>query len=201
MVFDPAVPDIDQFQFSIEDWSASPYSLCKEDVPLNAPASKDIGFTMRAFRNSDYTSDSVTRQSCTGFIVFLNSAPIFVYSKKQESCETSSFGSEFIMMKSYCKYLRRLRYKLRMIGLPVKTLVCMFRDNQSVLSNSSKLHSVLKKKSSSIAYHFVREGVAKNKWRTVYLNTHLNPSDMYTKSLLSSEKRICFIDYFLHYLD
>ena len=65
-------------------------------------------------------------------------------------------------MKSCCEYLIGLRYKLRMFGVPVKHLAYVFGDNKSVLTNSSNPHSVLKKKSSSIAYHFVREGVAKN---------------------------------------
>ena len=36
-VFDPAEPEIDQTQFPTEDWSATPYGICKEDVPLNSP--------------------------------------------------------------------------------------------------------------------------------------------------------------------
>ena len=62
-------------------------------------------------------------------------------------------------------------------------------------------HSFVKKYFSSIAYHFVRELVAKNEWRTACLNTHLNPSDLCAKSLPSSEKRTQFTGYFLHYLD
>jgi hypothetical protein len=200
-VFDPTEPEIDLNQFPTEDWSASPYGSCKEDIPLNAPPPRGIGFTMRAFVDSDHAGDSITRRSRTGFIVFLNNAPIFVHSKKQGSCETSSFGSEFIAMKSCCEYLRGLRYKLRMFGVPVESPAYVFGDNQSVLSNSSNPHSVLKKKSSSIAYHFVREGVAKNEWRTTYLNTHLNPADLCTKSLPGGEKRTRFTGYFLHYLD
>ncbi len=62
------------------------------------------------------------------------------------------------------------------------------------------------KKSSSIAFHFVREGAARNEWRTTYLlNTNLNPADIIlcTKSLPSSsgEKRSRFTSYFLHYVD
>ena len=74
-----------------------------------------------------------------------------------------------------------------------------------MLSNTSKPHSTLKKKSSSIAFHFVREGAARNEWRTTYLNTNLNPADIIctTKSLPSSsgEKRSRFTSYFLHYVD
>ena len=87
-----------------------------------------------------------------------------------------------------------------MMGIPVGTQTYVFGDNQAVLANTTKPHSTLKKKSSSIAYHFVREGVAKDKWRATYLNTHLNPADMLTKSLPGGQKRSAFTSYFLHYL-
>jgi hypothetical protein len=130
----------------------------------------------------------------------LNNAPIYWYSKKQTSCETSSFGSEFVAMKQCCEYIRGLRYKLRMMGIPVEGHTYVFGDNQSVLANTSKPHSSLKKKSSSIAFHFVREGVAKNEWRTTYLNTNLNPADICTKSLPGGMKRETFTGYLLHYV-
>ena len=76
----------------------------------------------------------------------------------------------------------------------------VFGDNHSVLSNTSLPHSKLKKKSSSIAYHFVREGVAKHEWCTTYLNTNLDPSDMLTKSLPGGEKRTRSTSFILHYL-
>ena len=86
------------------------------------------------------------------------------------------------------------------MGINVNEPTFVFGDNQSVLANMTKPHSILKKKSSSIAYHFIREGVAKDEWRTTYLNTHLNPSDMFTKSLPGGEKRKLCMSYFLHYL-
>ena len=36
-VFDPLEPEIDLSQFQTEDWSATHYGPCKEDVPSNAP--------------------------------------------------------------------------------------------------------------------------------------------------------------------
>ena len=82
-----------------------------------------------------------------------------------------------------------MRCKLSMFGILVECLAYVFGYFQSFLSNSSKPHSALKKKYSSIANHFVGEGVAKNDSRTVCLKTHLNPSDMCTNSLPSDEKR------------
>ena len=200
MVFDPSEPNIDKSQFKHEDWSATAYGECIEDIPSNAPKPRGIGFTMRAFVDSDHAGDSVTRRSRTGFMIFLNSSPIYWFSKKQTGVETSTFGSEFIAMKQCCEYIRGLRYKLRMMGIPVDLPTYVFGDNKSVLANTSMPHSVLKKKSSSIAYHFVREGVAKDEWRTAYLNTELNPADMCTKSLPGGERRTRFTSYFLQYV-
>ena len=201
MVFDPTEPDIDDAQFIREDWSATVYGACKEELPSNMPEPRGIGFTMRAFVDSDHAGEVTTRRSRTGYIIFLNLAPIYWFSKRQTSVETSSFGSEFIAMKQCCEYIRGLRYKLRMMGIPFNLPTYVFGDNQSVLANTTKPHSTLKKKSSSIAYHFVREGTAKDEWRTTYLNTNFNPADMLTKSLPGGEKRTRFISYVLHYLE
>jgi Reverse transcriptase (RNA-dependent DNA polymerase). len=200
MVFDPTEPDIDSSCFVREDWSAAAYGECEEELPPNMPEPRGVQMTMRAFVDSDHAGDTTTRRSRTGFIIFLNNAPIYWFSKKQTSVETSSFGSEFIAMKQCCEYIRGLRYKLRMMGIPVGSPTFVFGDNQSVLANTTRPHSILRKKSASIAYHFVREGVAKDEWRTTYLNTHLNPSDLMTKSLPGGEKRTRFTAYFLHYL-
>ena len=101
-------------------------------------------------------------------------------------------------MNSCCEYVCGLRYKLRMLRILVELLTYIFGDNQYVLVNSSKPHSSLKKKSSSIAFHFVREGVVKDEWRVAYLNTNYNPADMATKSLDGGEKGYCFTYYLLH---
>ena len=86
-------------------------------------------------------------------------------------------------MKECCEYLRGLRYKLRMMGIPVNNPCFIFGDNQSVLWNTSVPESMLKKKSSSVAYHFVRAGASADEWRTTYIKTQENPSDVLTKSL------------------
>jgi hypothetical protein len=114
--------------------------------------------------------------------------------------ETSSFGSEFVAMKQCCEYLRGLRYKLRMMGIPVNGPCYIQGDNKSVLANTTEPGSTLKKKSQSIAYHFVREGAARSEWRTSYVNTHENEADLLTKQLPSGEKRKGFVRNLLHHI-
>ena len=62
-------------------------------------------------------------------------------------------------------------------------------DNKSVLCNTTAPESCLKKKFTSIPYHFIREGVSRDEWRMTYINTLENRSDLLTKPR-----------YVLHYL-
>ena len=137
------------------------------------PEPRGLGFIMRAKVDTDHASNMMRRRSRTGFLVC---APIYWWSKKQNSMESSSFGSEFIAMKQCCEYVRGLRYKLRMMGISCEDPTFIYGDNQSVLANTTIPNSTLKKKSRSIAYHFVQEGAAWDKWRTTYVNTDRIPS-------------------------
>ena len=103
-------------------------------------------------------------------------------------------------MKQCCEYIRGLWYKLRMMGIPCQGPAYIQGDNQSVLANTSIPDSTLKKKSKSIAYHFVREGATRDEWRTSYINTHENESDLLTKLLPSRDKRKRFVESLLHHI-
>ena len=202
MVYDPTEVGIDRAAFPREDWS---YSICGDDnleevLPLNMPTPLGKSFTCRVYVDSDHAGDQVTRRSRTGFIVFLNSAPIYWSSKKQTSCETSTYGSELLAMKQATEFVRGLRYKLRMMGIPVDEPAFVFGDNQSVLANTTNPGSTIKKKCHSIAYHFVREGCSRDEWRTAYIKTAENIADLLTKPLPSGEKRWYFVSKILHWL-
>ena len=87
-----------------------------------------------------------------------------------------------------------------MMGIPVEGPTCIYGDNQSVLANTTIPDSTLKKKSQSIVYHYVREGVARDEWRTSYVNTHDNEADLLTKQQLHGEKRKGFVSNLLHHI-
>ena len=76
-----------------------------------------------------------------------------------------------------------------MMGIPVNNPAFVYGDNQSVLWNTTDPDSTLKKKSSSVAYHFVHEGVTKDEWRTGYVKTSENPSDVMTKVIVLAADR------------
>ena len=96
MAFNPSDPEIDASKFQRQDWEATEFGELEEIIPDNSPEARGMGFVMTAYVDADHASNTVTRRSRTGFLVYLNCAPIYWYSKKQSTIETSSFGSEFI---------------------------------------------------------------------------------------------------------
>ena len=112
LVHDPSDPEINPC--SLREGTGCPANLdmlMVEELPPNIQEPHGMGFTIRAKVDADHVSDTVSRRSRTGFLVYLNCA-FYWWSKKQMSVESSSFGDKFIAMKQCCEYLRRLRYKL-----------------------------------------------------------------------------------------
>ena len=118
---------------------------------------------------------------------------------KQANVGTSSFGSEFTAVKQCCEYIKGLKYKLQMMGITCDEPAYIEADNQSVLANTTIPDSTLKSQSQSISYHMVREGTARDEWRTIYVSTHENEADLLTKQLASGPKRKGFVMNLIHH--
>ena len=86
------------------------------------------------------------------------------------------------------------------MGIPCQGPAYIQGDNQSVLVNTSIPYSTLKKKSQSIAYHFICEGATRDEWRTSYINTHENEANLLRKLLPSGDKRKRFVESLLHHI-
>ena len=202
LVFDPSDPMINEQDFERRDWvsSESGHVEDKEELPPNMPEPRGMGFTIVAKVDADHASDTVTRRSRTGILVYLNCLLVHWWSKKQASIKSSSFGAEFIVMKQCCEYLRGLRYKLCMMGILCDQPSHIYGDDQSDLANKMMPDSMLKKKSKSIVYHFVHKGSARGEWRTAYVNMHDNEAALLTKLLPNGEKRWKFVRNLLHHI-
>ena len=138
------------------------------------------------FVDVDHASNTVTQRLQTGILIFLNQAPIVWYSKWQNTVETSTFGSEFIAMRTAVEHIEVLRYKLCMFGIPVKGPTNVLCDNEAVFKNTTIPKSMLKKKHNSICYHRCREAVAARVMRVAKEGTWTNLADLFTKPLMQS---------------
>ena len=92
-------------------------------------------------------------------------------------------------MKHGFETLRGLRYKLRMMGVPIDGPSYIYGDNISVITNTSKPESTLRKKNNSICYHLIREAVTMKECVTTHIPTLRNLSDFLTKVLFGKKRR------------
>jgi hypothetical protein len=94
LVFDPTEPNVNSADFEQPDWSSTEFGHVerKEELPPNAPEPRGLGFRIIAKVDADHADDTVTRRSRIGFLVFLNGALIYWFSKKQNSVNPHRLG-------------------------------------------------------------------------------------------------------------
>ncbi len=138
--------------------------------PKFEPLGKPVD--IRMWVDSDHAGKKRTRRSRTGFFIYVNMACIEWVSKRKSTIETSVFGAEFVAMKHGVEKLRGLRYRLRMMGMPIDGPSLIYGDNKSAITNSSRPKSMLKKKCNSICYHACCESVAMDECRLL-ISAHM----------------------------
>jgi hypothetical protein len=182
MVFDDTEPSFNPSRFRECNWSEF-YLNAEDALPPNMPEPRGKEVSTTCFVDADHAGCRVTRRSHTGIVLFVNRAPIVWYSKRQNTVETSTFGSEFVAMRIAIDQTEGLRYKLRMMGVPLAGPTALFCDSESVVRNSSAPESVLKKKHNAIAYHRTREACASKIVSIAKEDGTTNIADLLTKLL------------------
>ena len=189
LFLDPTYPTIDHSSFNDgADWREF-YGPVTEAIPPNAPLPRGKEVDIRMMVDSDHAGDKSTRRSCSGYLIYVNMALIIWSSKKQATIESSVFGAEFVAMKTGMEELRGLRYKLRMMGVPVSGPSYIYGNNMSVIYNTQRPESTLKKKHNSICYHAIRESVAMGESLTSHIPTQWNLADLLTKILYGMKRK------------
>jgi hypothetical protein len=132
------------------------YPDAKEEMPPGMPEPKGNPVRISAYFDADHAGCLETRRSTTGMIMFLNGTPVKWYSKRQSTVESSTYGSEIVAGRITVEFAIEMRYKLRMLGVPIEGSSILYGDNNSMILNTTVPSSMLKKKHNSIAYHRVR---------------------------------------------
>ena len=140
LVFDPLDYDIEWTPFRENEISPTERAMAMKDlyheaedpIPYKMPKPLGKEVNINCFVDSDHAGNCVTRCSHTGIMIYLNMAPIIWYSKRQNTIETSTFGAELIALNIATELIESLRYKLRMMGVPLAGPARVMCDNQSV---------------------------------------------------------------------
>jgi hypothetical protein len=80
-------------------------------------------FTLHVFVNANHAGNVVTRRSHTGILLFVQNSPIQWLSKRQNTVETSTFGSEFVALRSERDMIISMRYKSLSMAQPKSIVI------------------------------------------------------------------------------
>ena len=192
LVLDPSKPKLDESVFrSNVDWKDF-YGDVEEELPPSMPKPRGRSIQISAFVDAAHAGNLVTRRSHTGILIFLNNAPISWYSKRQNTVETSTFGSEFVSLRIATEQIKALRYKLRMFGIPIDGPANVFCDNEGVVKNTSIPESTLTKRHNAINFHAVREAAAASIIRVGKEDSETNLADPLSKVVTFERQRALF---------
>eukprot|EP00957_Ditylum_brightwellii_P038449 2906319-Ditylum_brightwellii.AAC.1 len=112
----------------------------------NVPDAIFDELAITAYIDSNHAHDKLTQHSTTGLVIFVGRTPVMYQSKRQGAVETSTYGAEFIVMKTAVE--------------KVSKPTCILGNNRSIIINSTISSSLLKKKHVAISCHMACEATA-----------------------------------------
>ena len=180
MVINHTIPTLDETVFHHNDWIDF-YGHVVEEDPPNMPVPLGNVIQMSCFVDADHAGNKITRRSHTGIFILLNNTPVIAFSKQQNTCKSSTYGSELVAMRIARDMISALRIKLKCFGIPILGPTNVFCDNNSVVQNVRIPESTLAKKHNAINYHIIREAVAAGIIRVGKEDTSTNIADIFTK--------------------
>ena len=186
IIIDPSIPAPTITLPEQHNWTKW-YPDAREEMPPDMPIPKRPPATTMCYVDADHAHDVITRRSVTEVLLFVNNMPIKWYSRRQSTVETSTYGSELVASRIAVELVIELRYKLRMLRIPLSGPTLLKGDNMSVVLNTSISSSQLKKKHNAIAYHIVREAIAANIIQFSHIPSTANYADCLTKPLPGSQ--------------
>ena len=98
LAFDPRTPVIDQARFEKCDWTDF-YRKAKEPILERSPTPRGNIASIHFLVEASHADIQSNRISQTGILIYLNRAQIIWFSKRQNSVETSTSGSEFVALR------------------------------------------------------------------------------------------------------
>jgi hypothetical protein len=90
------IQDWGHLNWTSQDWSKFYPNINGEVLPSDMPEPRGKLVQINFFCDAAHATDLVTRCSSTGILFYLNSTPINWYAKRQNTIESSTFGSELL---------------------------------------------------------------------------------------------------------
>ena len=174
-------PNLSNLPRNEYNWENSVYGNVYEIQPDDAPPPLGNPVTLTTYVDANLYHDMITGRSVTGVLHMINQTPFDWYSKKQNTVETATYGSEFTAARIAVDQIITNRNMLRYLGVPIKGSTHMFGDNRSVIDSSNIPQAKLHKRHNALSFHRVREAIAAKIISFIFIPGNINPADILSK--------------------
>src|SRR6266571_6703383 len=104
-------------------------------------------------------------------------------SKKQQTVALSTAEAEYVSATHVAKQVLWHRSLFKELSFPIAATATIFTDNQAAISISHHPEFHARTKHIDINLHFLRDLVSQGTLDTIYVNTHDNLANLFTKGL------------------
>ena len=185
--FRVGLPDYSHLKQKNHDWMSTVHRNVKEadlgDIP------RPLRPTILTTTNKDASllQDLTTRSSARRILHFLNQTLIERFSKRQDTSEVATYGSNFIAAWKATDPIINLKTMLRYIGGTILHKFNMFGDNQAVIRLPTFFELPLHKRHNILACHHVRKAVALKMLQLKFVKSCDNATNILSNNVPNSQ--------------
>ena len=134
------------------------------------------------FCDADWANGS-DRKSISGYVTIIARGAVAWSSKKQQTVALSTAEAEYIAATHITKHVLWHRSLYSKLNFSLPTTSTIFTDNKAAIAISHHPESHAQTKHIDICYHFLHDLVNARTINMVYVNTHNNLANLFTKGL------------------
>jgi hypothetical protein len=142
-----------------------------------------ISPNLHGFSDSDWASCPEDRISILGYIWFYNGRPVSHSAKKQMTQVLSSTEAEYMALTGVIQDGIWLQSFFNSLSLPLPLPMQLFADNAGAIALSKEATNHVQTKHIDLHYHFIGHHIEAKTFIPVWVSTHKNTADIFTKIL------------------
>lgn len=142
-----------------------------------------INPALHGFSDSDWASCPEDQVSISGYIWFFNGGPVSHSAKKQTTQALSSTEAEYMALTSAIQDGLWLQSFFGCLKLTLLLPLQLFADNAGAIALSKEATNHIRTKHIDLHYHFIRHHIEDRTFIPIWISTHKNTADIFTKAL------------------
>jgi hypothetical protein len=142
-----------------------------------------INPALHGFSDLDWASCPEDCISISGYIWFLNGSPVSHSTKKQTMQALSSTEAEYMALTAAIQDGIWLQSFFRCLNFVIPLPLQLFADNAGAIALLKEAVNHIHTKHIDLHYHFIHHHIEKGTFVPVWVSTHKNTADIFTKEL------------------